>query len=513
MAIDVQITAADVTYAKTFLSEYLGNQMPEADFSEGTGLQDLLVKGMAYHYAFLRAELTKVKTLRSLKLLSGMTEDDEVNEAVDDIISNFFETRGTGSYASVAVTLVLSQSVDLFIGTDVRFNRDGVHNFVLAEAASIAKEDLTQKINTDGSTTYEISINLVADTVGADYNIAAGTFVSWDNFNAYVIAVRNDLVGSGGGSIEANTTYIARTNNAITVKNLVNPRAISTVLLEEFNDQGIKDVVTIGYGDPEMLRDKINTYVTWSLINVVHIGNHQDIYVSLPLIEDQTYISTTVTEVHLGEPNRDGSVKLPAIPIYKIHSVVDTNTGSALPYTLFIRDSRYFYTQEQEAYVVLTSGTNGVDITITYDTISGFSLVHNYLRNPEYRITLGNSLARAKIPIYIDMTVNYTHITGTPELDETAAAQDIITYVRSLNSTTPLAVDTIFKNLHITYSDYAIFKTPLIVKGTVIYPNGVSKDFYSENILTVPEYSSLGVTNRVCSYFTSTRYIRFVKLN
>ena len=51
------------------------------------------------------------------------------------------------------------------------------------------------------------------------------------------------------------------------------------------------------------------------------------------------------------------------------------------------------------------------------------------------------------------------------------------------------------------------------VKGSVFYPNGVVQDFYSENILTVPEYRSLGVTNRVCGYFTSTRYITFTKQN
>jgi hypothetical protein len=486
--------------------------MPEADFSDGSALQDLVIKAVSYSFAFLRSELTKVQTLRSLAQLQDLDEDEEINQAVDDVISNFFINRGTGSKSLVGVTLVLSQKVDIFLNTNVSFNRDGTHIFYPYELYNIDKELLIERINTAGITTYEYDINLIAADIGTEYNVPPGNFLSWDRFNQYVTSVRNDQAASGGAPLEDNDTYINRSNEAITVRNLINPRSIRTVLLEKFTSIGLKDVTTIGYGDPEMLRDAINTYVTWTDINIAHIGNHQDIYCNLSLLEDQTFSGVTSTNVYLGEPDRPGSLKLPQYPVYKIQSVKDTNTEADLPYHLFIRDQKLYYTVEQDAYIILDSGQDGVEVTVTYDTVSGFDVIHNYLRDPDERVTLANSLARAVIPAYVEVSIGYIPITGQPALDVAAATQTVIDYINKLSNSDTLPIDSLIKELHALYGNYVILQNPIILKGTVYYPNGTILEFFSENTLSVPEYPALGVTNRTCGFFTSARYITFTQM-
>jgi hypothetical protein len=513
MAVVIPISTEDIEYAKTFITQYLEDQMPNADFSEGTALQDLVVQSFAHMFAFLRAELAKVQTLRSLSQLQTLQEDDEVRQAVDDIISNFLINRGSGAKAQVGITITLSQQVDLFVPSTISFNRDGTHIFYPISNYDLPKEDLIERVSSNGLFSYEADITLVAQNIGEDYEVPPGNFVSWDVFNPYVTSVRNTQKGVGGSSIESNDAYIERSNDAITVRNLINPKSIRTVLMEEFASIGLKDVTTIGYGDPEMLRDTVNTNVTWTTIDIVHIGNHQDIYLNLPLTEFATYSSISYTEQYLGEPDRPGAVLLPQVPIYKIHSVRDTLTQLDLPYHTFIRDHRYVGTKEQEYYIILDSGLDNIPVTVTYDTVEGFDVIHNYLRDPDERITLANSLARAVIPVYIEMDIYYIQVQGQKDLDTVAAKQTIVDYITSLSSVEQLYVDSIVLSFHQNYGTQAIIKVPQTVKGTVYYPDGTLQEFYSENLLTVPEYPSLGVTNRVCGFITTPDYIRFYKMS
>jgi len=512
MAIEVEINQNDIEYSQEFIRQYLSDLMPTRDFSDGTGVHDLLTKAFSYIFAFLRSEISKVQVLRSLSLLADLEDTEEVQQAVNEIISNFFLTRGGGSKALVTITIVLSQKVDLFIGTENKFNKDDTHFFFPQDNYSIDKEDLIEVITTAGDTTYEYDITLEAENVGESYEVSKGTFISWDVFSPYILSVRNDQKGSGGDEIETSVDYIKRSDESITVRNLINSKSTRTVLLDLFKDQGLTDVTVIGYGDSEMHRDLISTNVTFDRIGTVHIGNHQDVYLNLPLIEEQTHTATTYIESYLGEPDRNGAIKLPQVPIYKIHSVKNALTGVDLPYTLFIRDYKLFFTKEQEAYIVLNSQQNGISVEVTYDTVNGFDIIHEYLRDPDERIVLANSLARAKVPIYVELNIKYSPIEGRPEFNSEAAIQTVLTYIQGIAGTESLDIDSLVKTLHASYGQDIFIKSPLLVKGTVFYPNGTQQVFYSENILTVPEYEALGVTNRVCAYVSSANYITFTQI-
>jgi hypothetical protein len=512
VAVDVPIQQSDITYAQTFIKQYLSDHMPEADFSQGTALQDLLVKGFSVMFAFFRSEISKVKMLRSLNELALLPSDEEVDTAIDDVISNLFITRGGGGKSQVTIFITLSRKVDVFVGSSIQFNRDGTHRFVPLSAVSVNKENLIKSVSSTGETVYEFSLVAEAVEIGEEYDIPPGNFVSWDAFNPYVKSVRNDKEGSSGRSVERNETFINRTKDAITVRNLINPRSIRTVLLEMFTDNGLKDVTVIGYGDIEMLRDLKDTQVSFEKTQMIHVGNHQDIYLKLPLLENQTFSGTTTISAKLGESDKHGTLKLPAHPVYKIHSVKKAATGEELSYSLFIRDKLLHYSAYQDSYIMLRSGEDNVNITVTYDSVSGYDAIHQYLINPDERIILANSLARAKIPVYISTEVVYSMLPGNPDVIESTMRAVIMDYIDSVPASDSFAVDNLVKRLHTSFGSSILLKLPLIVKGTVYYPDGGEKNFYSHHILQVPEYLSYGVTTRVCGFFSSESLITFKKV-
>ena len=118
-------------------------------------------------------------------------------------------------------------------------------------------------------------------------------------------------------------------------------------------------------------------------------------------------------------------------------------------------------------------------------------------------------MAKAVIPIYVEIDIPYIAIDDTSGWDMDAAIATVVNYISSLKNSDELNIDSLIKEVHKYYGNYIILQTPLVLKGTVYYPDGTTQVIYSENILTVPEYKTLGVTNRVCGYFTSSKYITF----
>ena len=512
MSVTINISQDDITYAQKFLTTYLSDAMPEVNFDEGSGLQDLVIKATSHIFAFFKSELSKVETLRSLAKLQELTEDDETKQAVNDVVSNFFISRGTGAKAQVSITVELSQRTDISLTTDIKFNKDDTHIFYALNPTTVAKEDLIETTNTIGTTVYQTDIILQAENVGTDYEVPPGAFLGWDSFNKYVTRVFNNSAGVSGEDIETNAQYIARVPEAIATRNLINKRSTRTVLLDRFKDFGLKDVSVIGYGDLEMQRDAVNTNVTFDKVDVVHIGGHQDVYVKLPLVENQLFSGTTSALSVLGQATRNGTMELPQVPIYKIHSVIDTDTLAPLSYYIYVTDSKYYFSKYQTAYIILSSGDNNIDITVTYDTVSGFDLINSYLLDPNERIVLANTMAKAKVPIYIELSLNYSQITGQKTFDTAAGKAALLAYIDSLDENTLLNVDSISQIMHTNFGSIIQLHTPIIIKGTIYFPDGTNQPMYTENILTVPEYKALGVTNRVCSYYTTVDYITFNKI-
>lgn len=270
--------------ADTFLTAFLQDKVPDADFSQGSAMRDLTVKAIAYVFAYLEGERATARALTSLQGIATLDPaTPDIDEAVDAILSNWFVKRKQGTQTRITARAHFSQPVDTNVLPTTRFFRDPSHLYLIDQTSQLTLfgTDMRPTVAADGTIEdYTVNISLIAQTAGSSYNFPPGRFSQVDVFSPYFLFAENIDEGRDGTDVETTTELQARAPNAITIRNLVNNRSITAVLQEEF--PGLSKVVPVGYGDPEMTRDFSSEAVTGLQI---HLGGYTDIYVSLPRTE------------------------------------------------------------------------------------------------------------------------------------------------------------------------------------------------------------------------------------
>jgi hypothetical protein len=269
--------------ADAFLTAYLTEKVPDADFSQGGVVRDFVVTSIAFIFAFLEQERKTTRDQQSLLALSTQEDSESVADAVNALLSNWFINRKTGQTARLTATLHFSQAADVPLTPTTRFFRttDLIYVPDVTTAYTIPASELVPTFNTNNVVTeYTTRVNLVAVDVGTAYNVPIGKFLSADQFSPFFTFAENTSAVTGGKDDESTPELLARAPTAISVRNLVNARSIDTVLRETF--VGVTRVLSIGFGDPEMLRDFSSESVTRLRM---HLGGYTDIYTQLPVTE------------------------------------------------------------------------------------------------------------------------------------------------------------------------------------------------------------------------------------
>ncbi|MBU1891229.1 hypothetical protein KJ782_07165, partial [Patescibacteria group bacterium] len=283
----IEVNAKDVNDAENFLEEFLTDSVADGDYTDGTALRDLTVKAIAFNFAYLRKVAAQVRVRQSLKTISEVDTSDDpeaADDAVDEILSNWFAGRQTGTYTHITAYAHVSQPVDITVAAETLFYKTADRVFVLdnnGEDLFVSAEELTALFSSTGETSdYVFPIPLIAELPGTDYNIAPGAFSSFDAFSPYVTRVETLETASGGEGVETSTDYLERASSLVTVRNLINARSNDAVLREEFSD--VKRTLTVGMGDPEMARDLIKEDATGI---EMHVGAHMDTFLFMNTVE------------------------------------------------------------------------------------------------------------------------------------------------------------------------------------------------------------------------------------
>jgi len=296
----IEISATDVSDATTFLEELLTESIPNGRFTKGTALRDLVINALAFIFAQIRKDNGDVKAMQSLltapNLATGgdVDRDRAVTNAVDAILSNWFLTRKSGFFARGLLTIQVAKKQDYLLPGNNRFLFDRNRAFYPdvidpTQTVIITAADLRAVQAADGTVTgYTFQQRVIAARTGAAYNVPPTTWLAGRQFSPFVQKIFSVELFGGGKNQETSTEAIARSNNAIAVRNLINPRSLSATLREKYSN--IRNMVSIGMGEPEMQRDlKVETA---SGINL-HVGGFFDVYLDLPR-------TTTTFEGQLG---------------------------------------------------------------------------------------------------------------------------------------------------------------------------------------------------------------------
>jgi hypothetical protein len=276
---DIDRSAA--TEAGELLRDLLRTEVPTGDFTEGSANSDILIDGHAIITGFLRQQINLIRDRQSLLTLKNLPESESVSDAADAILSNFFRTRAQGKFAKGVATLRFSQRLDVLIPRAARFFRTTSLVFYIDSASDlfISAADLRPDLDGNGLvTSYSTTVFMTAARVGGDYNITPGRFVSYDRFNAYLVSVENLARFQDGAGVQSTADFVSRSTNAISLRALINDRSNDVTLLEQFSD--IESTTTVGYGDPEMIRDLVTNVANSAAL---HVGGHMDVFVRQPI--------------------------------------------------------------------------------------------------------------------------------------------------------------------------------------------------------------------------------------
>jgi hypothetical protein len=283
----ITITEQDRLDAEVFLQAYLSELIPNADFSRGSFVHDLVIKSIAYTVAYLRAENRTSLDRSALARVKKMSEGIDRDEAADDAVSNWFITRKSGRNARGKILVHVSEKREILVPNTARFYYDQSRYFTpdYSTGKIITESDITEVAGYDGAVVDRyFSINVVAADVGESYSVAPTLWRTWDAFSPYVTKVENISTFAGGGAVETTDSMLVRAEEAICVRDLTSVRSIRTTLKENFSD--VDDVYVAGAGTPELQRDLSTLF---GGLTRFHVGGHTDVYIKGPVIDAPVY--------------------------------------------------------------------------------------------------------------------------------------------------------------------------------------------------------------------------------
>lgn len=234
-----------------YIKKIINEKYPDIDTREGGPFYQFLITPVDYLSAYF------------LVFLPGFVENYSIvnydtipDEFMDLICSNFFVDRSTGSKARGYVRVYFDSPRDLKLdANEVSFEDKEGLTFSLFEDYSISSSAMSQNITDDGFY-YYIDLFVVADSPGSDYNALKHTIVEIASGVDDWVKIDNLDDFESGANIDTNESYYKKTADSISPREiLLNQNSLEYKLLDSFPE--IKEVLGIGFEDPEMMRDRI----------------------------------------------------------------------------------------------------------------------------------------------------------------------------------------------------------------------------------------------------------------
>lgn len=275
---DLNVNLSDVQESIRFLQAFLETKQPDIDWTPGGPDHEVTIKGQSYPVAFLRKAIETLRAGNSLLSLRDLPPSVDVNDMADAILANLLVSRAPGRFTRGAITCKFSRQTDQRVPRNTRFFKGSalVYYPDYASDQILRASDLRPVLGADGRVLYyTASLNVKAARTGAAYDVDPGPFDAVDQFSPFLIGAENPNRLTGGTDTQSTSDLIETAATAISTRTLGNERANGEVLT---NTLGVEKTVTIGHGDPEMVRDLLETSN-----GKLHLGGACDLYVRTPL--------------------------------------------------------------------------------------------------------------------------------------------------------------------------------------------------------------------------------------
>jgi len=287
-----QISEEQLQTAEEYIMAIVKEAHPELDLGYGKVLHEVLVRPAAMMTALM---LQNESIFRQSSSLLQVTNNPDLatDEIVDNLMSNYRIERSEGTEAAGNVTIVATQNNSMSIPEGYTVTANGVEFETLLTHSIFSSSDMVTQdsdrywvLRDDGA--YQFTVPVQATTVGPNGKLRR-------NDDVEVVSPPLDFVQayaeedfSGGEAAETNEDLVAKTSEGIAAKILSGRDHIEALLKETL--PSLQQVSVIGFGDPEMIRDRHN------LMNM-SCGGCVDCYArteDFPTVKDSTQTATLI---------------------------------------------------------------------------------------------------------------------------------------------------------------------------------------------------------------------------
>jgi hypothetical protein len=233
------------TDIEEFLLTRLRQEFPSISAQPGDAIVDIVIRPLQLLLEGFKRELQIIRTGQSVRNAAQMRLQD-----AEDLAANFFVSRKSGSRASGTVRVFFANPTFVSVLASTRFSSAGLNFFPLVPEFFRPEIVAAQR----SGQFYFIDVGVIAELPGEAYNVLPGAVTQVSGIDS-AIRVTNQFAFTNGSDDEDAEQLLARTQSALTERSLNTRRGIRARILSEFPT--IRNLEVVGFGDPEMQRDKV----------------------------------------------------------------------------------------------------------------------------------------------------------------------------------------------------------------------------------------------------------------
>lgn len=517
---ELELSADDIQQAETFAQQFLEAKFPTVDFRQGTGVRDLVIRPNAVMIAMLKKYIEIYFQSGNLASVTNNTPA----EVVDGILSNFFITRNTGSFATVRARLyfLFQNGVpsNVSLPTSAFFSTDNTRMFfpstpIFAQPLKDGDTPISGNVYLAYDSSEELwyfDTELSSQTATEDFNdLTEGDLLYFTLFNPYFVKGKILYMSSPAVRQETNLEMVDRSYNAISTRNLINDPSIASRLYDVYNF--IKYIKVVGMGDPDMWRDYVqvegifdNPATEVADKYRIHVGGSVDIYADTPFRTAVVQLTTDATGVvELTGPIFDvyrspisGGVKADDIPLDQEAAISYPNTTVYTDHVPLVPQRDLGLSAKQILRIDFGLLYPNQTASFVVRKFTGLEDIQSFLEDQQNRIVCADQLCRAFEPILINLeATGYEQSYTTDEISNARAAVDAYFNQTPVNGT--IYVSEIYRL--ISESGLQNVKAPMKVTALAVakdlvmdtqivtdkYTAGSTQRFYLDKLTITPE--------------------------
>lgn len=529
MALKVQSIAeldpALVLQAQAELSQLIQERHPEVELTRGVIHDIVAFFAGGISGAVNQTEINRILESRSLL---AVTENPQLAdpELVDHLLSNFLISRKIGTRARGEITIVVQGDATVVIAAGARYTANGL--VYLVDAPITARPSGTTNAGTNdriltprGDGTYEFSVPATAVDVGETGNTRNGTKFIPDPPPARFVTAFSAVDFVGGTATETNDQLVNRMLDGIPAKVVAGRSNIVALIKAQPVFADTKDYSIVGYGDPEMFRDRHG-------VVPISGGGRVDIYAKTEALPRQIDLRKTcvlvaragaayVWQTTISRDDAPGFYDVATVrrltdpsdiaglPVIQDHRGWDVATDQWQPDVTQLTEVTY---SRYQTAVIRFEDTTPTAVAVVGDEteyIIGLRVqpfireLQNFLSDKDHRNLAGDILVRAAVPCFV--TVNCYLVKSptesSPDLDAIRVA--IAARVNNLGFVGTLYASQINETVHDYLSgDQAVSNIELL--GQIRRPDGQTVVIRDTHALQIPTTPSVGITPRTTAF-------------